>query len=61
MLKKKNIDIESIIRRLSKNKLNSKEIRKRLKPLLSKNLVPTVKVSYFKNNLYASNIISYLI
>jgi hypothetical protein len=48
MLKKKNIDIESIIRRLSKNKLNPKQIRKRLKPLLSKNLVPTVKVSYLK-------------
>jgi hypothetical protein len=46
MLRKKT-DVESIIRQLSKKKLNATKIRKRLKSILSKKLVPSIRVLYF--------------
>ena len=44
MLQKKNIDIESIIKYLHNKKLSANVIRKRLKPLLTRNLLPSLKV-----------------
>ena len=47
MLPKNQKDIESIILRLSKKNLSANEIRKRLKPIFSKNLLPSIKVYKF--------------
>ena len=44
MLQKKNIDIETIIMNLHNKKLRANLIRKRLKPLLSRTLLPSLKV-----------------
>jgi hypothetical protein len=44
MLKKKNLNIESVIINLSNKKISAKLITKRLKPLLGKTLLPSIKV-----------------
>ena len=44
MLKKTNIDVETIIKRLAKKKLKPDIIRKRLKTLLDRNIIPSLKV-----------------
>ena len=47
MIEKKNIDIEYMIKYLSKKKICSKEIRKRIAKsgLLSKHSIPSIKVA----------------
>ena len=44
MLKKKNIDVETIIKNLAKKKLRPDLIRRLLKTLLGRTLLPSLKV-----------------
>ena len=46
MSKQKSKDIEYIIQYLFKKGLNCKQIKKKLKPLLPKHVVPSLKVTF---------------